>query len=124
MAAPGSNLKINGERLWDSLMEMAKIGPGVKGGNRRLTLTDVDREGRTMDESFRTVFTNAGHSARTVTVREHPSRWRTWTVASSSQKPAETTPDTLVFHVDVPAHGKATLDYAVRYTWTADTSPQ
>jgi N-carbamoyl-L-amino-acid hydrolase len=27
-------------------MEMAKIGPGVKGGNRRLTLTDVDREGR------------------------------------------------------------------------------
>jgi N-carbamoyl-L-amino-acid hydrolase len=46
MTAPGSNLKINGERLWDSLMEMAKIGPGVKGGNRRLTLTDVDREGR------------------------------------------------------------------------------
>jgi len=46
MAAPGENLKINGERLWDSLMEMAKIGPGVAGGNNRQTLTDEDSEGR------------------------------------------------------------------------------
>ncbi len=52
MAAPGSNLRINGERLWSSLMEMAKIGPGVKGGNRRLTLTDVDREGRDLFKSW------------------------------------------------------------------------
>ena len=27
MPSPAENLKINGERLWDSLMEMAKIGP-------------------------------------------------------------------------------------------------
>ncbi|MPZ11273.1 MAG: hydantoinase/carbamoylase family amidase [Kiloniellaceae bacterium] len=40
------NLKVNGERLWDSLMEMAKIGPGVAGGNCRLALSDFDREGR------------------------------------------------------------------------------
>ena len=46
MAAPGENLKINGERLWDSLMEMAKIGPGIAGGNNRQTLTDEDGEGR------------------------------------------------------------------------------
>ena len=46
MAAPGENLKINGARLWDSLMEMAKIGPGVAGGNNRQTLTDEDSEGR------------------------------------------------------------------------------
>ncbi len=52
MAAPGSNLRINGERLWDTLMEMAKIGPGVKGGNRRLTLTDVDKEGRDLFKSW------------------------------------------------------------------------
>ena len=52
MAAPGSNLKINGERLWASVMEMAKIGPGVKGGNKRLTLTDVDREGRDLFKSW------------------------------------------------------------------------
>ncbi len=41
-----SNLRINPDRLWDSLMEMAKIGPGVAGGNNRQTLTDADGEGR------------------------------------------------------------------------------
>jgi len=46
MPAPGENLKINGERLWDSLMEMAKIGPGIAGGNNRQTVTDEDGEGR------------------------------------------------------------------------------
>lgn len=50
MAAPnanlGANLTLNGDRLWDSLMEMAKIGPGIAGGNNRQTLTDADAEGR------------------------------------------------------------------------------
>ena len=48
MAAPGENLKINGDRLWDSLEDMAKIGPGVTGCNNRQTLTDEDAEGRTL----------------------------------------------------------------------------
>jgi len=48
MAAPAANMKINGERLWDSLMEMAKIGPGIAGGNNRQTLTDFDAEGRAL----------------------------------------------------------------------------
>ncbi len=42
----GENLKVNGARLWDSLMDMAKIGPGVAGGNNRQTVTDADSEGR------------------------------------------------------------------------------
>ena len=46
MAAPGENLKINGDRLWNSLMDMAEIGPGVAGGNNRQTLTDEDGQGR------------------------------------------------------------------------------
>jgi N-carbamoyl-L-amino-acid hydrolase len=41
-----ANLRINSDRLWDSIMEMAKIGPGVAGGNNRQTLTDEDAEGR------------------------------------------------------------------------------
>ena len=52
MAAPGENLRINGDRLWDSLMEMAKIGPGVAGGNNRQTLTDEDGEGRALFQSW------------------------------------------------------------------------
>lgn len=46
MAAPGENLRINPDRLWDSLMQMAKIGPGIAGGNNRQTVTDADGEGR------------------------------------------------------------------------------
>jgi N-carbamoyl-L-amino-acid hydrolase len=39
-------LRINADRLWQSLMDLAKIGATDKGGVRRLTLTDVDRQGR------------------------------------------------------------------------------
>ena len=46
MPTPGANLRINPARLWDSLMEMALIGPGIAGGNNRQTLTDADSEGR------------------------------------------------------------------------------
>ena len=52
MIAPGQNLRINGARLWDSIMEMAKIGPGVAGGNNRQTLTDEDGEGRALFQSW------------------------------------------------------------------------
>jgi N-carbamoyl-L-amino-acid hydrolase len=41
-----SNVRINGQRLWDALMEMAKIGATPKGGCKRLTLTDLDKEAR------------------------------------------------------------------------------
>ncbi|MGB2166912.1 MAG: Zn-dependent hydrolase, partial [Candidatus Puniceispirillales bacterium] len=46
MTTPKSNLRINCDRLWDSLMEMAKIGPGIAGGNNRQTLTDADSDAR------------------------------------------------------------------------------
>ncbi len=52
MGAPGENLKVNADRLWDSLMEMAKIGPGIDGGNNRQTLTDEDAEGRALFQSW------------------------------------------------------------------------
>lgn len=48
----GQNLRIDPDRLWDSLMEMAKIGPGVAGGNNRQTLTDEDAEGRKLFQSW------------------------------------------------------------------------
>jgi N-carbamoyl-L-amino-acid hydrolase len=40
------NLRIDSERLWDDLMETAKIGATPKGGICRLTLTDLDRQVR------------------------------------------------------------------------------
>jgi hypothetical protein len=93
-------------------------------GNRERTSFHVDKDGRTMDEAFRITLTNTSDSPRTITVREHPDRWRQWNLTSSTSKPSKQTINTLEFKVDVPANGKAVLDYAVRYTWTADDHPQ
>lgn len=80
----------------------------------------VDLAQHRLEEAFKLTFTNAGDSERTVTVREHPQRWREWTLMSSSIKPAMQKTDTLEFQVKVPAHGKVTLDYRLRYQWTAE----
>ena len=40
------NLRIDGQRLWESLMEMAKIGATEKGGVCRLALTDLCKQSR------------------------------------------------------------------------------
>lgn len=52
MPSPGENLRINSARLWDSLMQMAQVGPGIAGGNNRQTVTDADAEGRALFKSW------------------------------------------------------------------------
>lgn len=56
-----TNQRIDGARLWDELMQMAKIGATAKGGVRRLTLTAIDRAGR---ERFRMLCAAAGLAVR------------------------------------------------------------
>ena len=87
---------------------------------RERTSFKLDKAARSMDEGFRIVLTNAGESARLVTVRERPNRWREWTLASSTLKPTRQSPDLLEFKVNVPAGGRATLDYAVHYRWAVE----
>ena len=52
MSSVGKNFRVNGDRLWETIMEMAKIGPGVAGGNNRQTLTDDDAKGRELFKSW------------------------------------------------------------------------
>lgn len=40
------NLRINEQRLWDTLMETAEFGKTAKGGIKRLTVSDLDRKVR------------------------------------------------------------------------------
>jgi N-carbamoyl-L-amino-acid hydrolase len=49
MAGP---LKVNGDRLWQSLMEMAEIGATKRGGCNRQALTDLDRTARDLYVSW------------------------------------------------------------------------
>ncbi len=52
MTAPAANMRIDPDRLWDSIHEMAEIGPGVAGGSNRQTLTDADAEGRALFQKW------------------------------------------------------------------------
>ena len=52
-----ADVRVDGERLWQSLMTMAGIGATAKGGVNRQTLTDLDKEGRDL---FRTWCEDAG----------------------------------------------------------------
>ena len=46
MNPPVEHLRIDGERLWQSLMDLGQIGATPKGGVCRIALTDEDRRGR------------------------------------------------------------------------------
>jgi N-carbamoyl-L-amino-acid hydrolase len=50
--APTVTMKVNGDRLWGTLMELAKIGATPKGGVCRLALTDLDRAARDLIVSW------------------------------------------------------------------------
>ncbi|MDN6883044.1 Zn-dependent hydrolase [Variovorax sp. CAN2819] len=41
-----NELRIDGRRLWNSLMELARLGATEKGGVCRIALTELDRQGR------------------------------------------------------------------------------
>ena len=47
-----TNISINQDRLWDSLMTMAQIGPGIAGGNNRQTVTEEDGEARKLFQKW------------------------------------------------------------------------
>jgi beta-ureidopropionase / N-carbamoyl-L-amino-acid hydrolase len=55
-------IRINGKRLWDSLMQLAAIGATPKGGVCRLALTELDKQGRDLVVSW------AREAGMTVTV--------------------------------------------------------
>jgi N-carbamoyl-L-amino-acid hydrolase len=57
MAATGENLRINGDRLWGSIHELAKIGPGIAGGNEP---PDADRRRQEGRELFQRWCEGAG----------------------------------------------------------------
>ena len=54
---PASNIRIDGERLWSTLMETARFGATELGGLKRLTLTDEDKQVR---DWFRAACADAG----------------------------------------------------------------
>ena len=62
MTTTHSSLRVDGDRLWQSLMDLAQIGATPKGGVCRIALTDEDRRGRDLVVQW---FKEAGLTVRT-----------------------------------------------------------
>jgi len=87
-------------------------------GERKQTDFVVDKDHRTLNESFSIRVTNGGAAAQSVTVRERLYRWTQWSIAQSSAKYAKRDADSVEFALEVPANGNAQLTYTVQYQWT------
>jgi hypothetical protein len=87
-------------------------------GDRKQTDFQIDRDHRTLSESFAIRLSNGGDAGATVVVREHLYRWTQWKIAEASAKYAKRDADTIDFSVDVPANGNASVSYTVQYQWS------
>jgi len=87
-------------------------------GERTQTDFTLDKEKRTLTETFGVRLVNRSNKAQSVVVREHLYRWTQWSIAQSSAKYDKRNADTVDFKLDVPADGEAKLSYAVQYQWT------
>ena len=54
-----NDLHTDSDRLWESLMEMAKLGATPKGGVNRQALTDLERQGRPLHDGFWRIYRRA-----------------------------------------------------------------
>lgn len=87
-------LRIDGDRLWQSLMEMAEIGALPGGGCRRLALTDEDREARDL-------FARWCHEAGADLVADQAGNM----FATRSGSETEAAPVATGSHLDTQPHG-------------------
>jgi hypothetical protein len=87
-------------------------------GERSQTDFRVDKDKRTLDESFAIRLVNRSAHAQTVIVREHLYRWTQWNIVQSSTKFDKRNADTVEFKLEAPADGEAKLTYAVQYQWS------
>src|SRR4029450_13232724 len=87
-------------------------------GERRQTDFQVDKDHRTLTESFSIRLANGSGAAQTATVREHLYRWNQWDIPQSATEYTRGDADTVDFVLDVPANGNAQVTYTVQYQWS------
>ncbi len=80
----------------------------------------LDRAGRTMTETVKVELNNAKPAGVVVRVNERLGRWTAWELVSSSEPVAARDAQSAAFDVPVPAGGKASFSYTVRYRWAED----
>ncbi len=86
-------------------------------GSRTQTNFHSDNAMRTLDETFKIVLHNHQSKPVTVQVPQYLYRWSNWKIIKTSQKFKKINSREIKFHLAVPANGKTTLTYTVRYSW-------
>ena len=103
-----AELRVDGSRLWGSIMAMAKIGPGQHGGSSRLALTDADRAGRDLFVDWcREIGCSVVIDAFSV-----PSQSGTGAGASRSSAPSATSNPTAAWVIDLAMLHELSVDSA------------
>jgi hypothetical protein len=86
-------------------------------GERRRTDYKIDRNKRTLDESFEIKIRNHKKEAVDVRVVEHLYRWLTWDVPTHSDAFKKTDSKTVEFPVTVAPDEEKTITYTAHYSW-------
>ncbi len=86
-------------------------------GERKQTAFRAVVPGHVYDESFEITLRNHKDEPVTVRVVEVLYRWSDWEIRAESEKHEKVDSQTVVFPTTVPANGKKTVTYTVRYTW-------
>jgi hypothetical protein len=86
-------------------------------GQRTQTDFQVNEAGHVIVESFKIELSNAKKAPQKLVVQEHLYRWTNWTIEKKSDEFTKKDARTIHFEVELPAEGKKTVEYTVKYTW-------
>lgn len=86
-------------------------------GQRKQTNYKIDTKARWLEETIEITLTNRKDVAQRVTIAEPLYRYANWTMVDQSQDYKKVDSRTIHFDTNVPADGKKTVRFKVRYTW-------
>lgn len=86
-------------------------------GERTQTDFRVNSGRKTITESIRIQIRNHKDVAQKVIIKENLYRWTNWDIIKKSDDYKKIDSRTIHFNITVPANGKKTVTYTVRYTW-------
>jgi hypothetical protein len=118
----GENLELVGEDRIQHTANREKISLLLGNafdlvGECKLVQQSTDSNRKTAEESYEVRLRNRGQKPVQIEVLEQRPPGRNWALVEKSIEPLKADANTLIFPVDVPAGGEASLRYSLRYTW-------
>ncbi len=115
-------LEFIGENLIDHTPRdqkvLLKIGQAFDVTGERTQMDfKIDNAHDWMEETIRIVIRNAKDKPQDVLIRENLYRWTNWKIIKKTDDYEKVDARTIHFPVTVPANGRKTVEYTVKYTW-------